>query len=777
LLKTTDNQPLTSTRKVITDGLGNDSALSLATTSASITGTLAVSSTFTASNLSGTNTGDETQATIKSKLGAATTSVDGYLTSVDWTTFNNKQNALTNPITGTGTANTLPKFSASTTLANSNITDNGTIITLGSDVSLNGNLFLNPANTANLVTSLFTEGSNDPNFKAGFSNGSGSAIGSEQAKVGMWYGTSGNAVCHLGFLRGDSTNSNGITFNVNNTERMRINELGNVGIGTTTPTEKLQVGSLGGGIKRILIPGTYNFDGAYLSNFDANGGAKLELVSHTNADTSASWRIANNNDSNGQALTFSYAGAQSTYGALSYASPSMLITSTGNVGIGTASPSYKLDVNGSSIFRSWSSMSAGFPFSWNSVDGLYVANGFASAINTETSDGAMAFFTAPSGSAGASASFTERMRITSTGNVGIGTQNPSNKLSVVGSGSFSTSLSVGSSLSVAGNSSFNGTLSVVNASTLNGSVLIGAIGDGDYRLRTDLGNVSILGELRVDSEGNILTYNSSGLNIGSLPITNATSIAMGGALSGATDITGSGKLSIANIGASGTLNVGSTTTATKRLELTADNNSGENNTLRFVDTDTTTNTNQVIGKIEFFSNDATAPGGSVKAYISAHSLDVSPDAYLDFATDQVTGTPIVRQRIQADGKVLFGTTTPIPLNANLVQVNGGLDYNIIQRASSGTAITLGLVDKGSFFETTSPSAISVTIPTNASVAFPIGTQIWFVQGGVGVPTFSGDTGVTLRTRSVTRQPFGRYAEVKLTKTNTDEWYLTGDLKA
>ena len=49
---------------------------------------------ISATNLSGTNTGDETTATIKTKLGTATTSTDGYLTSTDWNTFNNKQNAL-----------------------------------------------------------------------------------------------------------------------------------------------------------------------------------------------------------------------------------------------------------------------------------------------------------------------------------------------------------------------------------------------------------------------------------------------------------------------------------------------------------------------------------------------------------------------------------------------------------------------------------------------------------------------------------------------------------
>lgn len=46
------------------------------------------------SNTSNTNTGDETTATIKSKLGVASTSTEGYLTNTDWNTFNNKQNTI-----------------------------------------------------------------------------------------------------------------------------------------------------------------------------------------------------------------------------------------------------------------------------------------------------------------------------------------------------------------------------------------------------------------------------------------------------------------------------------------------------------------------------------------------------------------------------------------------------------------------------------------------------------------------------------------------------------
>ena len=52
----------------------------------------AILATLTA--ISGVNTGDETGATIKTKLGAATTALSGYLTATDWNTFNNKQSAL-----------------------------------------------------------------------------------------------------------------------------------------------------------------------------------------------------------------------------------------------------------------------------------------------------------------------------------------------------------------------------------------------------------------------------------------------------------------------------------------------------------------------------------------------------------------------------------------------------------------------------------------------------------------------------------------------------------
>jgi predicted RecA/RadA family phage recombinase len=54
-------------------------------------------------------------------ISQANTSTNGYLSSTDWNTFNGKQNALTNPVTGTGTTNYLPKFTGTSTIGNSGI--------------------------------------------------------------------------------------------------------------------------------------------------------------------------------------------------------------------------------------------------------------------------------------------------------------------------------------------------------------------------------------------------------------------------------------------------------------------------------------------------------------------------------------------------------------------------------------------------------------------------------------------------------------------------------
>jgi hypothetical protein len=69
-----------------------------------------------------------TSGTITLAIATASGSQNGLLSSTDWTTFNGKQNALTNPVTGTGTTNYLPKFTGASTIGNSIVQDTGTRI-------------------------------------------------------------------------------------------------------------------------------------------------------------------------------------------------------------------------------------------------------------------------------------------------------------------------------------------------------------------------------------------------------------------------------------------------------------------------------------------------------------------------------------------------------------------------------------------------------------------------------------------------------------------------
>jgi hypothetical protein len=79
-----------------------------------------------------------TSGTITLAIATASGSQNGLLSSTDWSIFNGKQNALTNPVTGTGTTNYLPKFTGSTTIGNSQIFDNTTSVGIGTTTNTTG---------------------------------------------------------------------------------------------------------------------------------------------------------------------------------------------------------------------------------------------------------------------------------------------------------------------------------------------------------------------------------------------------------------------------------------------------------------------------------------------------------------------------------------------------------------------------------------------------------------------------------------------------------------
>jgi hypothetical protein len=149
---------------------------------------------------------------------------------------------------------------------------------------------------------------------------------------------------------------------------------GNVGIGTTSPAAKLQVENAGDVLNLKLTTGGYNT--LTLSTVNFSGGNNYAINPYITGVSNGGFEIKD--------LT-------------NNASRIAIAPTSGNVGIGTTSPSYKLDVESSSGL----------------IETIRVRNGY-----TGGSDGAQ-----PD---------TEKMRITSAGNVGIGTTAPSSILHVDG---------------------------------------------------------------------------------------------------------------------------------------------------------------------------------------------------------------------------------------------------------------------------------------------------------------------------------------------------------
>ena len=158
-------------------------------------------------------------------------------------------------------------------------------------------------------------------------------------------------------------------------------------------------------------------------------------------------------------------------------------------------------------------------------------------------------------------------------------------------------------------------------------------------------------------------------------------------------------------------------------------------------------------------------------------------------TDLVTDLP-------ADFEV-FGQA----VDSDFVDLLGGANGYILSKASAtdldfawippitsytintqtGTTYTPVLSDNASIVTLNNASAISVTIPTNASVAYTIGSQLNFAWiTGVGQPTISAVTPGTTTIISTAATPTAPKLRVEnsmatCVKIATDKWLVIGDI--
>ena len=144
--------------------------------------------------------------------------------------------------------------------------------------------------------------------------------------------------------------------------------------------------------------------------------------------------------------------------------------------------------------------------------------------------------------------------------------------------------------------------------------------------------------------------------------------------------------------------------------------------------------------------------------------------------DPTVDDALAKLQTTVSGKVNSST---VGAASGVATLDGNTKVTASQASSrivSATASkTLALTDAGSFQQVNSTSAITITIPTNANVAFPTGTEIEFVRWNTGTVTFAGASGVTLVSVDSKKTIRARYCCAGLKKISTDTWLLVGDL--
>lgn len=266
----------------------------------------------------------------------ASGSTNGFLSSTDWTTFNNKQSTITltttgssgastfvsntlnvpnytlaglGGVSGSGTTNYVSKWTSSSALGNSQIFDNGTNVGIG---------LTSPANALHIDKG--TGVASYSQFTSGTLTGQ---LATDGFEVGI--DESANAVIN-------QQENLPMLFYTNNTERMRILQGGNVGIGTISPAAILDVNAANNEIRSTGTSSTYTQYNAFIpSGVNMRIGAFATNNGFLGTTTNHPFTIETNN----------------TQRARFFANGNLLI------GSGTTDGGYRLDVSGTARVREY----------------------------------------------------------------------------------------------------------------------------------------------------------------------------------------------------------------------------------------------------------------------------------------------------------------------------------------------------------------------------------------------------------------------------------------
>lgn len=356
------------------------------------------------------------------------------------------QAPITNPVTGTGTTNYLPKWTSGSALGNSLVYDNGTAIGIG---TTSPSEILHLQSTAPVIR--YT--------KTGILN---------------WY--AGNVVGNNYTIYPDSATSS--VFNITSTGNLLVNSStdngnrlqvtgngyfsGNVGIGTSSPATKVDISYADNSyLAGLTVTNTTNNTQAQSKiNIVNSAGTVLSLMSQSPSVNGGRSFITTSDTTT---LTFGVNYLEKMY-----------LTSSGNLGLSVVPSAWGSAYKALQIAQS--SFAGATLYSWvgnNWVDdgtgNKYIANGFSTLY--EQRSGEHRFLTAPSGTAGNAITFTQAMTLDASGNLGLGATSPAAKLDVVGSAGIRVNEDGAGTKVISIRSNFAGVDPAINVSTNNALLL------------------------------------------------------------------------------------------------------------------------------------------------------------------------------------------------------------------------------------------------------------------------------------------------------------------
>jgi uncharacterized protein YaiE (UPF0345 family) len=446
------------------------------------------------------------------------------------------------------------------------------------------------------------------------------------SSIASGYYTIGSGA-HSWYTAPSGTAGNAISF----TQAMTLDGSGNLGIGTTSPSDKLTVISAGTQVgstnfRNISRIGLATNDASVLLGYNVGDGSGI--LSSTNNFPLAFW----------------------TSNAGTYAER-MRIDSSGNLGLGVTSvlgrAQFNVSDTSTTILNSTvlylsntgaatTNQRIDLGFRWQ--DGTYNGNSAISAIRESGTARLTALAFCPSNSSGDPV---EKMRIDSSGNVGIGTSSPTGKLNVV------------------------------TDNTHNGGATFDSTGTTQVWMRdTDAtANTRNWGFQISGGDFNILRANDDRATGFVTPV----SFAQAPANSLIIDVSG---------------NVGMGTASPNRTGFTAPVLSITNGTSGIIELIGTQTADGTIGQVAFYNTSS-----SVRiAQILGVRSGANNSGALTFQTNNA-GTLGERARIDSSGNLLVGTTTPIYNTAGrgLITINGS--------SAAALGFTAGAVDKGIILHT------------------------------------------------------------------------------